>query len=242
MFRVRYSPNTILLVAVFALLCLQNSCQGFSILSRTKNDLSLWRKQFATKRNSPPSLPESPSSTDALNIRGGSATLEVPEQQKTTTGLENTHGFQPAKNAGFWSKELLREMLAEAIGTYIVVQLGLGSVVAAIYEGAHVGLFQVAAVWAIVVTIAIAVTGPISGAHLNPAMSLAFALLRPSKAFSFHKFLPYTFAQLIGAITGSWVNLIMFKESILKFEETNHIARGTVESIASAKAFGEYYL
>lgn len=68
---------------------------------------------------------------------------------------------------------------------------------AAIYEEAHVGVFQVASVWAIVVTFAIAVTGPVSRAHLKPAMLLAFAFLRPSKPSDFQSLYPILFPNLL---------------------------------------------
>jgi hypothetical protein len=50
-----------------------------------------------------------------------------------------------------------------------------GADMSAIFTGSLVGLLHIAAVWSIAVTLAIAATGPISGAHLNPVFSVAFA-------------------------------------------------------------------
>jgi glycerol uptake facilitator-like aquaporin len=50
----------------------------------------------------------------------------------------------------------------------------------AIFFNALVGLFQIASVWIIAVTFAIVTTESISGAHLNPAVSISFALLQPT--------------------------------------------------------------
>lgn len=132
-------------------------------------------------------------------------------------------------------------MCAEAIGTFIIVQLGTGAVMSAIFDNALLGLFQIASVWIIAVTLAVATTGPISGAHLNPAMSIAFAVVRPNENFGAGKLLAYIGSQIVGAICGSLCNLILFQKKILQFEAERRIIRGSVGSIASAKAFGEYF-
>jgi glycerol uptake facilitator protein len=142
----------------------------------------------------------------------------------------------------FWTPMFVRQLLAEAVGTFIIVQIGTASVMAAIYEDAFVGLFQIAWVWIIAVTLAIGTTGPISGAHLNPAISISLSILRPSPAFGVGKLILYIIAQMVGAINGSLVNLFMYNDKIVLFEAKNNIIRGTPESYRSAAAFGEYYV
>ena len=131
-----------------------------------------------------------------------------------------------------------REMLAEAIGTGIIVHLGCGTVCSALYKSAHTGLFQIAAVWGLAVTLAIYCTGGISGAHLNPAMTLSFCLLR---GFPARKLPWYILAQLCGAMTAAGANYLLYAADIAKFESLNNIVRGTAESYTSASAFGEYF-
>jgi len=102
-------------------------------------------------------------------------------------------------------------MFAEAVGICILVTFGLGSVCTAVSTGAQVGLWQVAVVWGFGLSLAIYTVGSVSGGHFNPAVSLSFALLRP-EAFAW-KMLPlYWIAQLLGAIAGACINLIIFND------------------------------
>jgi glycerol uptake facilitator protein len=73
-----------------------------------------------------------------------------------------------------WPQALAGELL----GTYLLVLFGTGSVAAAVLTNAQMGLWQVAVVWGFGVTLAIYAAAALSGAHLNPAVSLAFALWR----------------------------------------------------------------
>ena len=66
--------------------------------------------------------------------------------------------------------------LAEAVGTFLLVFFGCGAVHVAILTGALAGLWQVAVVWAVAIMLAIYVVGGISGAHINPAITLTLAV------------------------------------------------------------------
>lgn len=134
--------------------------------------------------------------------------------------------------------KLKKELIAEFIGTFIIVQLGTGAVMSDIFGGALSGLFQIASVWIIAVTLAISTTSSISGAHLNPSISVALALVRD---FEWAKVIPYSIAQTLGALAASAVNLFLFAGKIQAFELANGISRGTAASVASARAFGEYF-
>ena len=92
-------------------------------------------------------------------------------------------------------------LVGEVLGTFLLVLFGTGSVACAVLTGALQGLWQVAVVWAFGVTIAIYCSAALSGAHLNPAVSLAFALLSP-RSFPLERLLPYVLAQLAGTRVG----------------------------------------
>ena len=74
-----------------------------------------------------------------------------------------------------------RALAGELLGTYLLVLFGTGSVAAAVLTNAQMGLWQVAVVWGFGVTLAIYASAALSGAHLNPAVSLAFAPLAAAR-------------------------------------------------------------
>jgi glycerol uptake facilitator protein len=137
-------------------------------------------------------------------------------------------------------RALPRALAGEILGTYLLVLFGTGSVAAAVLTSAQVGLWQVAVVWGFGVTIAIYASATLSGAHLNPAVSLAFALLRRHH-FPLTRLLPYVGAQLVGAMLGSATVAALFWPFLLRFEATQGIVRGTPGSELSAMVFGEYF-
>src|SRR5215212_9516673 len=91
---------------------------------------------------------------------------------------------------------LVRTLLAEALGTFILVFFGCGAVHTAVLTGAQSGLWQVAIVWAIAIMVAVYIFGGISGAHINPAITLAAAVWG---GFPFRKVVPYIASQVAGA-------------------------------------------
>jgi glycerol uptake facilitator protein len=64
----------------------------------------------------------------------------------------------------------------EFFGTFLLVFFGCGSVSAAVLTGAQTGVFQVAIVWGLGIATAIYLTAALSGAHLNPAVTVAMTV------------------------------------------------------------------
>src|SRR5215469_3620859 len=125
--------------------------------------------------------------------------------------------------------------LAEFFGTFILVFFGCGVVHTATLYSAQVGLWQIAVVWGLAVMFGIYVSGAVSGGHLNPAMTLAFAVHRQ---MPFRDIVPYWFGQFSGAFCAAALLYAMFSPSIKAFEEAEGLEP---RSIVTARCYGEYY-
>ncbi len=97
------------------------------------------------------------------------------------------------------TKMLLRQAGVECIGTYALVTAGCGAIMVNAQAGelGHVG---VALTFGLIVLVMIAAVGHISGAHFNPAVTIAFAMTRH---FPWRKVLIYVAAQIMGAVLGA---------------------------------------
>ncbi|MEO0794432.1 MAG: aquaporin [Verrucomicrobiota bacterium] len=126
----------------------------------------------------------------------------------------------------------------ELIGTYLLVFFGLGSVAIEVAFGGQFGLFGVAMLWGLGLMVAISVTGPVSGAHLNPAITIAFATFR---GFPKQRILPYIVAQIIGAFLAAASVYFLSAGGLAAVEEAAGITRGHLESIDTAKVFVTFY-
>ena len=129
-------------------------------------------------------------------------------------------------------------LLAEVVGTFLMVFFGIGSVHVAVFTGALQGLGQVALVWGLGVGLAIYAVAAVSGAHLNPAVTLAFAVYR---GFAWREVLPFVAAQVAGAFGAAAVLYGLFHQWIAEFESAHEIVRGEPGSQLSAMAYGEYF-
>ena len=133
---------------------------------------------------------------------------------------------------------LATNFVGELLGTFILVFFGCGVGASATLFSAHTGLFQVAGIWGIGVTLAIYASRHLSCAHLNPAVSVGMVIagrMEPRK-------LPtYLAAQFVGAFIAGWVLLGIFGDSITGYEAFHRIIRGSAESVKTASLFGEYF-
>lgn len=132
-----------------------------------------------------------------------------------------------------------RDFLGEFIGTFIMVLFGCGSVAVSVLFGEYTGIVQIGLVWGVAVTLAIYATRHLSCAHFNPAVSIAMVV---SKRMNKKKLWVYLTAQFLGAFIAALCVYALFSSSIANFESVNGIVRGSAESTAVAKMFGEYYV
>jgi glycerol uptake facilitator protein len=123
---------------------------------------------------------------------------------------------------------LTAELIAEFLGTFVLILLGLGVVAMVVLfptknpgETVHGGFTNITLAWGLAVTMGIYVAGKISGAHLNPAVTLALAVFR---GFSWRKVLPYTIAQIAGAFAAAalvyWNYLPAFRQVDAQLDHT----------------------
>lgn len=92
-----------------------------------------------------------------------------------------------------------RRYLAESLGTFVLVALGPGAAMVSASTGAF-GHSGVALAFGLAVTLIVAAFGPVSGAHVNPAVSLG---LWSVGRFPARDLVPYVAAQCLGAIAAS---------------------------------------
>lgn len=94
-----------------------------------------------------------------------------------------------------------RRIAAEAIGTFFLVLIGPGSVMVNAYSGGSLGHVGIALAFAFVVVAMIYALGHLSGAHINPAVTIAFWSVR---RFPTIELIPYLLAQCAGAVAASF--------------------------------------
>ncbi len=130
--------------------------------------------------------------------------------------------------------QLTRKLLAEAIGTLLLLAVVIGSgIMAERLSAGNMGIALLANTLATVggLYVLIEVFGPVSGAHFNPAVSAVMVVrgdLRPAWL------LPYVAAQLLGAMLGAWLAHAMFEMAI--FQLSTHVRSGTGQWIAEVVA------
>jgi glycerol uptake facilitator protein len=136
-------------------------------------------------------------------------------------------------------RSLKAEMLAEFLGTFILLSFGIGSVAASVLLNAVSGSFEIAICWGLGVSFAIYAVGGVSGAHINPAVTLAFAVHRK---FPWGKVLPYCMAQVAGAFTGAAAIYLLYRSAFQVYESAQGIVRGAANSQVTASIFSTYPL
>ena len=109
-----------------------------------------------------------------------------------------------------------REMGAEFLGTFVLIALGVGVVAQVVLSGQANGQYlSINLGWGLGVTMGVYIAAGVSGAHLNPAVTLALAVHR---GFPWGKVAPYAAAQFAGAFAGAALVYVTYREAFTHFD------------------------
>jgi glycerol uptake facilitator protein len=131
------------------------------------------------------------------------------------------------------------EMIGEFFGTMVLILFGDGCV--AVYglfgksQGVGIGADTWPIIvfgWGLAVMLGIYVAGAISGAHINPAVTLALAV---RGKLPWNKVLPYMLSQVLGAFVAALILYFVYQGALVNALAANHL---TISQIASATTYG----
>lgn len=111
---------------------------------------------------------------------------------------------------------LLRELLAEFLGTFVLIVFGVGVVAQVVLSRQTAGgYFSINIAWGLAVAMGCYVSAGVTGGHLNPAVTLALAVHRK---LPWGKVVPYSLAQIAGAFVASAVVYVTYREALGVFD------------------------
>lgn len=132
---------------------------------------------------------------------------------------------------------LRAQCTAEFLGTGLFMFFGISCLAAVKVAGASFGLWEICIVWGLAISLAVYLTAGISGAHLNPAITIALWLFA---CFPARKVLPYSIAQIAGAFGGAMLAYLMYHNLFTDYETAHHMVRGSVDSLQLASIFSTF--
>jgi glycerol uptake facilitator protein len=147
-----------------------------------------------------------------------------------------------------WRRTTIGEYVAEFLGTAILIAFGDGVVAMAVaglnQSGRGTEIFQASGDWLLIgwgwgfaVTFAVYAVGGVTGAHINPAVTVALALRR---GFPWSKVPGYIVMQVLGAFAGAALVYAVYKGAIDSYERANHISRGDPSSVPTYSIFATF--
>jgi len=136
--------------------------------------------------------------------------------------------------------KLAAELIAEFVGTLVLILFGTGVVAMVVLfpttnpgETIHGGYTNITLGWGLAVTMGIYIAGKISGAHLNPAVTLALAVFRN---FPWRKVVPYSLAQTAGAFVAA---ALVYRNYLPAFHQVDPQLQKTAGIFTTFPAFPE---
>lgn len=113
----------------------------------------------------------------------------------------------------------MNEYIAEFIGTFLLILLGNGVVANVNLKdtyGHKGGWIVIALGWGLAVFVGVSVAGPVSGAHINPAVTLGLAT---AGQFAWNQVLPFILAQMLGAMVGALTVWLFYRHHFNRTED-----------------------
>jgi glycerol uptake facilitator protein len=132
---------------------------------------------------------------------------------------------------------LTGQCIAEFLGTGLIIFFGAGCVAALKLAGASFGQWEICIIWGLAVSMAVYLSAGVSGAHLNPAVTVALCLFAN---FEGRKVLPYIVAQVAGAFCAAALVYGLYYNLFFDFEQSHQMVRGSVDSLQLAGIFSTY--
>lgn len=134
-------------------------------------------------------------------------------------------------------KGTLRELAAEFFGTFVLVVFGTAVVAQVVLSNEKAGQYlSINLGWGLAVTMGMYVAGGVSGAHLNPAVTLSLAV---QSKFRWGKVIPYWIAQVAGAFAASAVTYLVYIEALAAYDLGNRGVPG-MSGLATAGIWATY--
>lgn len=134
------------------------------------------------------------------------------------------------------SKNILKEMSAEFVGTFILVLFGCGAIAVSVWTGSY-GLWAVSVMFALGVALGVYAAGKVSGGHINPAVTITMATFTD---FPWSKVGPYIVAQVLGAFVAAVAIHLVYADIAVGFEAAKELVRGDMGSQLSAMPYVTY--
>jgi MIP family channel proteins len=138
------------------------------------------------------------------------------------------------------SYSLKHELYAEFLGTLVLIAFGAGVVAQVVLSNQQNGTYlSINLAWGLGVTLGIYVAGGVTGAHLNPAVTLALAVRR---GFAWSKVIPYWISQTAGAFTGAALVFFVYREAFNSFDNGSRMILGEKGTAGIFSTYPQPYL
>ena len=167
---------------------------------------------------------------ETIDTQTNSKEMLESEEKQLSSKKEKAKNLKPfAKKSNLEEIALAKRLIAEFLGTYFLVFAGTGGLILDHITG-DLGHFGTSLVFGLALMIVIFTFSHLSGAHVNPAISLAFLIQGKINVIST---ITYMIAQILGAITASWTLYMMFGQ-VAKLGATLPVGTGTQTFVLEA--------